>query len=169
MFQKLLAVKHYSFRDSKSWPRLWPSGGLHLVTDKTKKKNKPLAEQDPRTSTAARLISSTCNQRTLCLTLQLVITVINKEIHKKYIPAFIYLSAALSQSGFHFNQLVFTLSMKTKIYLYVPAKFIWKFKSHPPYSKVLALVINIINRVVITFWVTCSLPHWHTHSKLVTM
>ena len=26
---------------------IWPSGGLHLVTDKTKKHNKPCAEQEP--------------------------------------------------------------------------------------------------------------------------
>ena len=30
----------------------------------------------------------------------------------KDIPAFIYLSAALSQSGFHFNQLVFIMQKK---------------------------------------------------------
>lgn len=50
----------------------------------------------------------------LNLPLQLVSSIIHTKCH--HIPAFIYLSAALSQSGFHFNQLVFTLiTMKSKI------------------------------------------------------
>ena len=64
MFQQLFLNIHYRLCDSKFWQTtIWPSGGLHLVTDKpkkTKKDNKPFAEQEPH-SAYGRLINLNYN------------------------------------------------------------------------------------------------------------
>ena len=55
MFQKLYGEWTLQVWWFKVPTKAWPSGGLRLVTDKTKK-NKPKASHDPRTPMAARLI-----------------------------------------------------------------------------------------------------------------